>query len=124
MRILVDMNLSPQWGNVLENDGHAATHWNSVGKEDAPDRTLMQWAKRHGHIVSTHDLDFSAILAATQAAAPSVVQMRTDDVLPSAQSQPVLRAFRQFESELEEGAIPSVDLEQARIRHLPLGEKN
>ena len=123
MRILVDMNLSPQWVDLLEDEGHTATHWTSVGEEDASDRTLMQWAKQRGYVVFTHDLDFSAILAATQATAPSVVQMRTDDVLPSAQSQPVLRAFRQFEAELEEGAILSVDLEQARIRYLPLGEQ-
>lgn len=121
MRILIDMNLSPQWVDLLEDEGHTATHWHSVGEEDASDRTLMRWAKRHEYIVFTHDLDFSAILAATQAAAPSVGQMRTDDVLPSAHSQSVLRAFRQFETELEEGAILSVDLERARIRHLPLG---
>jgi len=121
MHILVDMNLSPQWVDVFENDGHAATHWTSIGEEDASDRTLMQWAKRHEHIVFTHDLDFSAILAASHAAGPSVVQMRMDDVLPSARSQLVLQVFRQFESELEEGAILSVDLDQARIRHLPLG---
>ena len=121
MHILVNMNLSPQWVDVFENDGHAATHWTSIGEEDASDRTLMQWAKRHEHIVFTHDLDFSAILAASHAAGPSVVQMRMDDVLPSARSQLVLQVFRQFESELEEGAILSVDLDQARIRHLPLG---
>ena len=121
MHILVDMNLSPQWVDIFENDGHAATHWTSIGEEDASDRTLMQWAKRHEHIVFTHDLDFSAILAASHAAGPSVVQMRMDDVLPSARSQLVLQVFRQFESELEEGAILSVDLDQARIRHLPLG---
>lgn len=122
MRILVDMNLSPQWVDVLEDEGHTATHWISIGEENASDRILMQWAKRHEYVVFTHDLDFSAILAATQAVAPSVVQLRTDDVLPSAHSQPVLRAFRQFEAELEDGAILSVDIEQARIRHLPLGD--
>ena len=121
MHVLVDMNLSPQWVDVFENHGHAATHWISIGEEDASDRTLMQWAKHHEHIVFTHDLDFSAILAASHAAGPSVVQMRMDDVLPSARSQLVLQVFRQFESELEEGAILSVDLDQARIRHLPLG---
>lgn len=103
MRILIDMNLSPQWVDVLEDEGHTATHWHSVGEQDASDRTLMQWAKRNGYVVFTHDLDLSAILAATQAAAPSVVQMRTDDVLPSAHSQPVLRAFRQSETDLEKG---------------------
>ena len=107
--------------DVFEDDGHAATHWTSIGEEDASDRTLMQWAKRHEHIVFTHDLDFSAILAASHAAGPSVVQMRMDNVLPSARPQLVLQVFRQFESELEEGAILSVDLDQARIRHLPLG---
>ncbi len=42
----------------------------------------MEWAKTNSHIVFTHDLDFGAILAATNAIAPSVIQVRTQDVMP------------------------------------------
>jgi len=41
----------------------------------------MDWAKDNGYVVFTHDLDFSALLAATQAECSSVIQVRTQDVL-------------------------------------------
>lgn len=122
MRILVDMNLPPQWVEVFQQEGHTSIHWSSVGAVDASDRELMQWAKRHEHVVFTHDLDFSALLAASQATGPSVIQIRTDNVLPVPHSDLVLRALRQFKSELREGAILSIDVDRARARYLPLSE--
>jgi len=43
------------------------------GNHDAYTRT-------NGYVVFTHDLDFSAILAATHDDKPSVVQIRAEDV--------------------------------------------
>lgn len=120
MRILIDMNLSPRWIEVFEDGGFEATHWSGVGVGDASDRTLMEWAERRGYVVFTHDLDFSALLASTQASGPSVIQVRTDEVLPNQKSEIVLRALHQFESELKDGAILSIDLDQSRVRYLPL----
>ena len=76
MNLLLDMNLSPSWIPVLEARGWKATHWYSVGPVDAPDALIMRWAKEHGYCVVTNDLDFSAILAATRAEGPSVIQIR------------------------------------------------
>ena len=42
----------------------------------------MAYEKVDGFVVLTQDLDFSAILAATNAAMPSVVQVRGDDTSP------------------------------------------
>lgn len=41
MNILIDMNLSPRWVEMLNNAGHHATHWISVGDKGAPDTVLM-----------------------------------------------------------------------------------
>ncbi len=38
MKILIDMNLSPAWVEVLEKAGHTASHWSTVGSLNAPDR--------------------------------------------------------------------------------------
>lgn len=76
MNLLVDMNRSPKWLGVLAAAGIPATHWSTVGRHDAPDVEIMGYARQHGYIVLTHDLDFGAILAATQGRAPSVVQIR------------------------------------------------
>ncbi len=81
MRLLLDMNLSPHLCPRLRADGHDAIHWSEVGDPRASGETLMGYAQQHGSVVITHDLDFGAILATTKAAGPSVVQVRTQDVL-------------------------------------------
>jgi len=68
----------------------------------------------------THNLDFGAILAATGATAPSVIQLRAQDVLPEATGSSVVRALHQFEDALQKGAIVTVQPEQSRVRMLPL----
>ncbi len=47
---------------------------------DAADIEIMTYAAKYDYVVLTHDLDFSAILAATQGAKPSVVQIRSDNL--------------------------------------------
>ena len=82
MNILLDMNLSPEWVSVLNDAGHRAVHWASVGAYDAPDSDLLVWANNNGYILFTHDLDFGAILAASGATFPSVIQLRSHNVAP------------------------------------------
>ncbi len=120
MKVLVDMNLTPDWVPVLQAAGHEAVHWSTVGDPRARDEVLMQWARTNGHVVFTHDLDFGSLLANTQAEGPSVIQIRTQDVTPSAQSRTLLAALNQFRDALAKGALVSVDEARARIRVLPL----
>ena len=120
MKILVDMNLSPDWCGILVKHGWTSAHWSSVGKPTAPDKTVLQYAKDNGYVVLTHDLDFSAILAATGAKAPSVIQVRAQDVLSEHFQQLVLDSLRQFESALTTGALIVIDESRARARVLPL----
>ena len=82
MKILLDMNLSPRWVGFLRQEGFEAVHWSTVGDLRASDAAIMAWARDNAFVVFSHDLDFSALLAATQAVGPSVVQVRTQDVMP------------------------------------------
>ena len=68
-------------------------------------------------------LDFSAILAATRDAKPSVVQIRAEDVRPETAGPALIAALRQMAAQLEEGALLTVDPTRARLRVLPLGSK-
>jgi predicted nuclease of predicted toxin-antitoxin system len=81
MRLLLDMNLSPTLCGRFAAGGHEAIHWSSVGDPRAPDATILNYASQHAMVVVTHDLDFGALLAASQTEGPSVVQFRTQDVL-------------------------------------------
>ncbi len=120
MKILIDMNLSPQWVAVLEDAGKPAVHWSHVGPQNASDHKIMSYAKSKGYVVFTHDLDFGAILAATKANCPSVIQVRTQDVSPRHLAPVVISALSQFEAYLEEGALVTVDEKKLRARLLPL----
>jgi predicted nuclease of predicted toxin-antitoxin system len=80
VKILVDMNLSPAWCGFLQDAGWEAVHWFHVGDPRAPDAEVMQWALKGDFVLLTHDLDFTALLAATKATGPSVVQVRTQRV--------------------------------------------
>lgn len=119
MKILVDMNLSPRLCACLQEHGHSCVHWSEVGEPEASDAVVLEWARREGHVVVTHDLDFGAILAATQASAPSVIQLRTQDVLPSAIEAVLAGALHRFERELTAGALIVVDQAKSRVRILP-----
>jgi len=120
MKLLVDMNLSPDWYQYLGGAGYEAVHWSSVGEAKAPDRVIMAWAKTNGYIVFTHDLDFGAILAATNAEGPSVLQVRTLQVLPNHIGSLVFSALKQFVTELEQGALITIDENTLRVRILPI----
>jgi predicted nuclease of predicted toxin-antitoxin system len=120
MKILIDMNLSPRWAALLAGAGIEVAHWSAVGAPNAPDTEIMAFASAHGYVVLTHDLDFTAILAATRGTKPSVVQIRADDVSPDRIGTPVVNALRQMASELEQGALLSIDPDRTRLRLLPL----
>jgi predicted nuclease of predicted toxin-antitoxin system len=68
----------------------------------------------------TNDLDFSAILAATGDASPSVVQLRVQDLMSEAAVDSVVAAVTTYIVEIERGALLSVDESSARVRLLPL----
>ena len=115
------MGLPPAWIDVFTKHGWPAVHWSSIGDPRAADRTVMAWAREHNHIVFTHDLDFGTILALTRAEGPSVVQVRTHNVLPSHLEDMVVAAIRDNESELNKGAIVTIDESRRKARMLPIG---
>ena len=92
----------------------------NVGAVNAPDTDIMQWAKESGYVVFTHDLDFGALLAATGAIGPSVVQMRSEEVRPIFMKRVVVDALHAYESELRAGALLTIDPRRMRITLLPL----
>jgi predicted nuclease of predicted toxin-antitoxin system len=87
---------------------------------DAPDPDLMGYARPHGMVVLTHDLDFGAILAATGGDKPSAVKIRAADVRPEAVAGTVIEALTQFAADLSVGVRLSIDASRTRVRLLPL----
>lgn len=118
--LVIDMNLPPRWAEELKEEGFEAAHWSGTGDPRASDEVILSWAKDHGRIVFTHDLDFGSILAATRADSPSVIQVRTQDTTPEHLKQLIVRILREYDHELEQGALIAVDEATARARILPI----
>ena len=120
MKFVIDMNLSPLWVEVLQAEGWEAVHWSAIGAAHAPDHEIMSWAKAQNAIVFTHDLDFGAILATTQADAPSVIQIRAQDVSSTTLKDSFVNVIVQYQEILESGALIIIDTYKLRARILPL----
>lgn len=58
MRVLVDMNLSPDWCSYLRARGIASEHWSSLGPEDSDDSDILAFARLNDFVILTHDLDW------------------------------------------------------------------
>lgn len=114
------MNLSPAWVEFLSRRGFEARHWSTVGRTNAPDSEVMQFARDHGYAVFTHDLDFANILATTNALGPSVIQVRTQNPLPEAVGEVVLRVLATQADQISRGALVTIEPASFRIRVLPL----
>lgn len=120
MKILIDMNLSPDWTAAFAAANIESVHWSTVGDPRAEDISIIEYARTNGYIVFTHDLDFGTILALTHAAGPSVIQVRTQDILPSSLGNTLISVMHDNASALDRGALIVVDEARARVRILPL----
>lgn len=120
MKLLVDMNLSPRWVGFLAKAGIDATHWVSIGPSNAPDAVIMAYARLNNFVVLTHDLDFGAMLAATQGEKPSVIQIRAENLSPQVIGGQIVAALVQLKVELDQGALVTIDPLRTRLRVLPL----
>ncbi len=120
MKIIIDINLTPNWIEVFRKNGIEAAHWSKIGDPKAHDHVIMSWAVKNNHVVFTNDLDFGSLLAVTNAGGPSVIQIRTQDVLPEFLENVVIGLIEQYRTLLEQGALIVVDENKSRGRILPL----
>ena len=91
-----------------------------VGAASAADSEILDYADVHGYVIFTHDLDFGALLARRRGSGPSVIQLRSQEVLPSRIGNAVLRAIQATVSYLKQSALVTVDPAHQRIRVLPI----
>jgi predicted nuclease of predicted toxin-antitoxin system len=122
INIVVDMNMSPVWVELVSQKDINAVHWSTVGDPQETDRRILDWALSNDFIVLTRDLDFGIILAETRALNPSVIQVRIDSDDSNHARDLVLMVLRKHRSILLDGAFVSIDSDKERARVLPLGD--
>lgn len=120
MKLLLDMNLSPLWVPFLEEHGFEAVHWSDLGPPTAQDTEIMEYAEEGNFVVFTHDLDFGRLLALQRGNGPSVVQIRTQNILPATVGTLVVNALNASRAHLDAGALVTIDPVHHRIRLLPI----
>ena len=113
------MNLSPEWVQALAQKEFLAVHWSQVGSPTASDGEIMEWAREHGYILFTNDLDFGALLASARTKMPSIFQFRTQNLSPDALLVRVVDHLKRFKGDLQAGAFIIIDEHRSRIRLLP-----
>jgi predicted nuclease of predicted toxin-antitoxin system len=123
MKILIDVNLSYHWADMLIARGIEAVYWDTLGASDAPDTEIMAYAQANGYTVLTRDLDFSDILAASRSPKPSVVQIRTGDARPETMIKRMTNELTRLAAEIEHGTIVTLDEHKTRVHILPFSPK-
>lgn len=123
MRLLVDENLSVRVARRLTDADHDAVHVTEVGLENTDDPVIFDWAVDQNRVVVTSDADFGGLLALSGLTRPSVVLLRSSDHLtPDEQADLLLTALPLVVSDLEGGAVVSLNPERIRVRSLPITE--
>jgi predicted nuclease of predicted toxin-antitoxin system len=120
MKILVDMNLSPIWVGYFGSFQIESVHWSNVGQPNAKDSEIFDYARENGFVVFTNDLDFSAILASSKASFPSVIQVRTQNLLPEHIGEIIIELLHKFDEMINNGCLLTFDENRTRTRILPL----
>ena len=96
-------------------------HWSQLGAATAPDVKICAYAREHGYVLITNDLDFPQILAHTAASGPSVILLRGEPLTPEARAIALLSGIAECADELTSGAILAIDCSgKPRARLLPL----
>lgn len=114
------MNLSPLWEAFLFDKGFTAIHWSKVGSANDSDKTIFNYALANNFIIFTNDLDFGAILAATNSRFPSVFQLKSQELMPNLIGDLVINCLSKYSSELLDGVLFTFDVNKVRIRMLPI----
>ena len=120
MKLVLDMNLSPKWIGLLRVEGWETFHWSQLGRPDASDSEIMNYAAQNEAVLMTQDLDFGAILAVTRGRKPSVIQIRDDNSSVEHLGDRVVSTLRHVQDDLERGALVTIETDRIRLRSLPL----
>jgi predicted nuclease of predicted toxin-antitoxin system len=120
VKLLLDQGLPRGAVAELRALGLDAAHVSDLGMASATDSEIIALARADGLTVVTLDADFHALLALSDAVAPSVVRVRIEGLRSGPLSALIFRVVTACRDELLAGAMVTVDDGSARIRALPL----
>jgi predicted nuclease of predicted toxin-antitoxin system len=122
MKFLLDENVSYRVASHLKAAGHDAVHVGEIGLTSTDDAVILARARGDERVVISGDHDFVQMLFASGDTQPSLVLVRSVEVLPSAELAALLLAALSagMERALANGAVAVLTPDRVRIRPLPL----
>lgn len=120
MKFLADMGISPRTVTFLRNIGHDTIHLHDENLDRLGDPDILEKARSERRVLLTHDLGFGELVAASEAALPSVITFRLRDMSPSNVNHHLQIIIIRHAQELEQGSVISVTETRLRARLLPL----
>ena len=120
MRLLADMHMSPHTVDFLRSSGHDALRVNEVLSARATDEEIIDWAAQESRTILTQDLDFSALIALSGKAIPSVISLRLSSSRVDYVNALLEKVLPGLEQDVLEGVIIAVEDRRIRRRDLPI----
>jgi len=119
-RFLADIHISPLTVAEIRAIGYKIHRVSDLISASASDSKIIELAILERAAIITQDLDFSALVAQSGLNKPSIVSLRVRDAKPHSISTILKTVLPQIESDLQEGAIVSIEETEYRVRKLPI----
>jgi predicted nuclease of predicted toxin-antitoxin system len=104
----------------LTGIGHDAIHLNDEELYKLPDDLIIQKAINENRIILTLDMDFGQLMALDITKQTSMIQFRTSVSTPANIRAKMELFFAQFDSQLNDKYIVTIEDNRIRYRKLPL----
>ena len=119
-KFLLDQGLARSTVQNLKRMGWSSVHVGDLGWAAATDEIILKAGRDRNAIVVTLDSDFHALLAQSNASAPSVIRIRIQGLKGDGFAQVIQRVVQAVEKELLAGAAVTVTQRRLALWRLPL----
>ena len=120
MKFLLDQGTPRSTASLLRQSGFDVVHTAEIGMAAASDEEILKRAAAEDRAIVTLDADFHALLAIAQLTKPSVIRIRIEGLRAKELSELLLKILRVCQTDLEVGAMISVQENRIRVRRLPI----
>lgn len=120
IKLLADMNISPQTVTALQEQGSDIIRVSEVMSGTASDLEILEFARQENRVIVTQDLDFSMLLALGGYNKPSLITLRLSLTDPNIVTQKLIDTIPQVEEILIEGGAVTIEDASVRTRRLPM----
>lgn len=120
MRLVADLHIAPRTVEYLTSLGHDIVRVSQVLSPTSPDHEIIAYAAKDRRAILTQDLDFSAEIAVSRQAYPSVILLRLSSSRIESVNLILSTVLPTLEEDVQNGALITVEDHRVRRRRLPL----